>query len=70
MRSVAIIPARGGSRGIPRKNVALLDGKPLVVHTIHAAREAELVDAVVVTTDGPEIAMLTKAEIRCRRGKS
>ena len=60
MRSVAIIPARGGSRGIPRKNVALLDGKPLVVHTIHAAHEAELVDAVVVTTDDPEIAMLSK----------
>lgn len=60
MRSIAIIPARGGSRGIPRKNVALLDGKPLVVHTIHAARDAELVDAVVVTTDDPEIAMLSK----------
>lgn len=60
MRSVAIIPARGGSRGIPRKNVALLDGKPLVVHTIDAARGAELVDAVVVTTDDPEISQLAE----------
>lgn len=60
MRSVAIIPARGGSRGIPRKNVALLDGKPLVVHTIDAARNAELVDGVVVTTDDPEIAQLAE----------
>ena len=41
MRSVAIIPARGGSRGLPRKNVALLDGKPLIVHTIDAARSAD-----------------------------
>jgi len=60
MRSVAIIPARGGSRGIPRKNVALLDGKPLVVHTIEAALDAELVDAVVVTTDDPEIAQVAE----------
>jgi len=60
MRSVAIIPARGGSRGIPRKNVALLDGKPLIVHAIDAARHATMVDAVVVTTDDPEIAQVAE----------
>jgi len=60
MRSVAIIPARGGSRGIPRKNVALLDGKPLIVHSIDAARNATMVDAVVVTTDDPEIAQVAE----------
>jgi YrbI family 3-deoxy-D-manno-octulosonate 8-phosphate phosphatase len=61
MRSVAIIPARGGSRGLPRKNVALLDGKPLVVHSINAAREANEVDIVVVSTDDPEIAQIAEA---------
>mgnify|MGYP003951463909 CR=1 FL=1 len=61
MRSVAIIPARGGSRGLPRKNVALLDGKPLIVHTIDAARGASEVDIVVVSTDDPEIAQLSEA---------
>ena len=58
MRSVAIIPARGGSQGIPRKNVAMLDGKPLIVHTIDAARDAAEVDWVVVSTDDPEIAQV------------
>ena len=61
MRSVAIIPARGGSRGLPRKNVALLDGKPLIVHTIDAARAATEVDIVVVSTDDPEIAQISEA---------
>jgi len=61
MRSVAIIPARGGSRGLPRKNVALLDGKPLVVHSIDAALEANEVDIVVVSTDDPEIAQIAQA---------
>ena len=60
MHSVAIIPARGGSRGIPRKNVALLDGKPLIVHTIDAARSAHHVDEVIVTTDDPEIAQISE----------
>ena len=53
---LAIIPARGGSKGIPRKNVAPLGGKPLIVWTIAAAREAELVSRVVVSTDDAGIA--------------
>lgn len=54
--SWAIIPARGGSKGIPRKNVKLLCGKPLIAWTIEAALKAELVERVIVSTDDHEIA--------------
>ena len=53
---LAIIPARGGSKGIPRKNLAPLGGKPLMVWTIEAALGAELVSRVVVSTEDAEIA--------------
>ncbi|MGA9347281.1 MAG: acylneuraminate cytidylyltransferase [Anaerolineae bacterium] len=53
---LAIIPARGGSKGIPRKNVRLLAGKPLIAHTIDHARQARNVERVVVSTDDIEIA--------------
>lgn len=56
MQTLAIIPARGGSKGIPRKNVLPLGGKPLIAHTIAAARAASRVDRVVVSTDDDEIA--------------
>lgn len=59
--TVAIIPARGGSKGLPRKNVLPLAGKPLVAHNIDAARAARLVDRVVVSTDDPEIAAVARA---------
>jgi CMP-N,N'-diacetyllegionaminic acid synthase len=52
---LAIIPARGGSKGIPRKNIALLKGKPLISYTVRAAIDAERVDRVVVSTDDEEI---------------
>lgn len=55
-RVVAIIPARGGSKGLPRKNVRLLGGKPLIAHTIEAAKAATSVDRVIVSTEDPEIA--------------
>jgi CMP-N,N'-diacetyllegionaminic acid synthase len=51
----ALIPARGGSKGIPRKNLRPFAGRPLLVHTIEAARRAPAVGAVVVSTDDPEI---------------
>lgn len=51
----AIIPARGGSKGIPRKNLVPLGGKPLIGWTIEQAQAAELVDEVIVTTDCPQI---------------
>jgi N-acylneuraminate cytidylyltransferase/CMP-N,N'-diacetyllegionaminic acid synthase len=52
----ALIPARGGSKGIPRKNIKLIAGKPLIVWTIEAALRSSLLRAVVVSTDDPEIA--------------
>ncbi|MDF3057829.1 MAG: hypothetical protein K0R17_2044 [Rariglobus sp.] len=57
----AIIPARGGSKGIPGKNLRHVAGKPLVVHTIHAALFCNKVDRVAVSTDDPAIAALSKA---------
>src|SRR5712692_2677503 len=53
---LALIPARGGSKGVPRKNLHPLAGRPLLAHTIEAARAARLVSRVVVTTDSREIA--------------
>ena len=58
---IAIIPARGGSKGIPRKNIADLAGKPLIAYSILAARHAELIDRVVVSTEDEEIAEVAKA---------
>jgi CMP-N-acetylneuraminic acid synthetase len=52
---LAIIPARGGSKGIPRKNVASLCGRPLIGWTIEAALQSETVTRVVVSTDDAEI---------------
>ena len=53
---VAAIPARGGSTGVPRKNVRELGGKPLVAWPIEVAHETQYVDRTVVTTDDDEIA--------------
>jgi CMP-N-acetylneuraminic acid synthetase len=59
--TLALIPARGGSKGIPRKNVRALAGKPLIVWTIEAALAARHVSRVVVSTDSEEIAALARA---------
>ena len=61
MRCVAVIPARGGSKGVPRKNVRPLGGAPLVARTIAAARGASLVEAVYVSTDDAEVAAVARA---------
>ena len=53
---VALVPARGGSKGLPGKNLRPLAGKPLIAHTVAAAKAAKLVRRVVVSTDSPEIA--------------
>jgi len=53
---VALVPARGGSKGIPRKNLAPLAGRPLLAWTLDAARAAETVVRVVVSTDDEDIA--------------
>lgn len=61
MHVLALIPARGGSKGIPRKNVVDLAGRPLIAYTIEAALNARLVDRVVVSTDDREIAATARA---------
>src|SRR5919199_499460 len=58
---VALVPARGGSKGIPRKNLALLAGKPLVRWAVETAQAAETVTRVVVSTDDDEVAAAAAA---------
>jgi N-acylneuraminate cytidylyltransferase len=60
MKALAIIPARGGSKGIPSKNLGLLAGKPLIAHTIERARQTKSVSRIVVSTDDPEIAAASR----------
>ncbi|KLU62649.1 CMP-N,N'-diacetyllegionaminic acid synthase [Peptococcaceae bacterium CEB3] len=55
-RILGIIPARGGSKGIPRKNIRLLGGKPLLAWTIEAALAAKCLDRLILTTEDEEIA--------------
>lgn len=54
--TLGLIPARGGSKGIPGKNVRPLFGKPLIAYTIEAAARARLISRVVVSTDDPAVA--------------
>ncbi|MEV4362662.1 TIM barrel protein [Nonomuraea sp. NPDC049625] len=60
MTVVAVIPARGGSKGLPRKNLRLLAGVPLIVHAVRQAKAARSVDRVIVTTDDEEIASVAR----------
>ena len=57
---IAIIPARGGSKGIPRKNIGLLAGKPLIAYTTEAALKSSYIDRVIVSTENEEIAEISK----------
>ena len=69
MSVVAVIPARGGSKGVPGKNVALVGGRALVARAVDAARRAELVDRVLVSTDDrlvAEVAREAGAEVVVR----
>ena len=61
MTLLALIPARGGSKGIPRKNIRPFCGKPLLQWSIDAALASACVDQVLVSTDDPEIAEIAKA---------
>ena len=56
----AIIPARGGSKGIPKKNLKLLMGKPLIVWTIEVALKSKSFKNIIVSTDDPQIAKVAK----------
>lgn len=55
---IAIIPARGGSKRIPRKNIKLFAGKPMITHAIGIAQNSGLFDHIVVSTDDGEIARI------------
>lgn len=53
--NLVIIPARGGSKAVPRKNIKSLNGKPLIHYTIEAARKLFMEDEIIVSTDDLEI---------------
>ena len=59
---IAVIPARGGSKRIPRKNIRLFHGRPMIAWSISAALEADLFDRIIVSTDDAEIAEIAQAE--------
>ncbi|AWB67794.1 pseudaminic acid cytidylyltransferase [Saccharobesus litoralis] len=60
MRSLAIIPARGGSKRIPKKNIRSFAGKPLIAYSIEAATASNCFDKVIVSTDCPQIAQVAR----------
>ena len=57
---IALIPARGGSKGLPGKNIKDLDCKPLIAHTIEVAKKSRIFDRIIVSTDNKEIAEVAK----------
>ncbi len=57
---LALIPARGGSKGIPRKNIKELAGKPLIAHNIEAAKNSKYIQGVYVSTDDLEISRISQ----------
>ena len=57
---LAIIPARGGSKRVPRKNIREVGGKPLIAHTIQQAEESDLVDRAIISTDSDKIAQVAR----------
>jgi N-acylneuraminate cytidylyltransferase len=57
---LALIPARGGSKGVPRKNIRPLAGLPLIAHTIRAAARCPSIDRIIVSTDDVEIARVAR----------
>ena len=73
MKPICIIAARGGSKGIPRKNIRLLCNKPLIAYSIENALKSKLFSHVIVSTDDVEIAKISKkygAEIPFMRPKN
>lgn len=60
MKKIAIIPARGGSKRIPRKNIRSFLGKPIIAYSIEAALNSKIFDEVMVSTDDAEIAEIAK----------
>jgi pseudaminic acid cytidylyltransferase len=62
MTSIAIIPARGGSKRIPQKNLRMFHGRPMIARSVGCALESRLFDRVIVSTDDDEIARIASAE--------
>lgn len=60
MKVLAIIPARGGSKGIPKKNIVDLNGKPLICYTIEAAKKSKKIDKIFLSSDNNEIINIAK----------
>ena len=60
LSNIALIPARGGSKRIPKKNIIDFLGKPMIAWTIEAAVQSEKFEKVVVSTDDPEIAQVAE----------
>tara|TARA_B100000508_G_scaffold53235_1_gene41239 strand:- start:17473 stop:18225 length:753 start_codon:yes stop_codon:yes gene_type:complete len=60
IKVLGIIPARGGSTRIPRKNIKVVGGKPLICHSIETAKKAKSIDAFIVSTDDEEIAEIAR----------
>lgn len=60
MKSLAIIPARGGSKRIPRKNIKLFDGEPIIAFAIRKAIASRLFERIIVSTDDEEIAAISR----------
>ena len=61
MRILGLIPARGGSKGVPRKNIRLLGGKPLICWSLETALQVAALDRVIVSTEDEEIAAVARA---------
>ena len=60
MKIVAVIPARAGSKGIPNKNIRLINGKPLIWYAINNAKNSKYIDEVIVSSDSKEIEVIAK----------
>ena len=60
MKTIAVIPARGGSKRIPQKNIMDFMGKPLIAWTVEAAQESGVFDRIVVSTDDKETARIVE----------
>ena len=60
MKPICLIAARGGSKGVPGKNIRLFAGKPLIAHTIMSSLKSNIFSHVIVSTDNKEIARIAK----------
>mgnify|MGYP003994694255 FL=1 len=72
MKALCIIPARGGSKGVKKKNIKKINGKPLLGHVIQSTKKSKIFEHVIVSTEDDEIAKIAKkfgAEVPFRRPK-